>query len=118
NFGQILPRQVGPARARDMLLTGRKVTAAEAEAWGLVARGVPHERLMDEAIEALTWCCRTGPDARWQVKRTMDQFYGHYDRMAMEASIQGAEMVEGWHAFSERRSPAWVAEELRAEGRI
>jgi enoyl-CoA hydratase len=118
NFGQILPRQVGPARARDMLLTGRKVTAAEAGAWGLVARVVPHERLMDEALDALTWCCRTGPDARWQVKRTMDQFYGHYDRMAMEASIQGPEMAEGWQAFAERRSPAWVPDELRADGRI
>ena len=30
-------------------MTGRVVTAAEAEAWGLVARVVPHERLLDEA---------------------------------------------------------------------
>jgi enoyl-CoA hydratase/carnithine racemase len=118
NYGQILPRQVGPARARDMLLTGRRVTAAEADVWGLVARVVPHERLIDEAIEALTWCCRTAPDARWQVKRTMDQFYGHYDRMAMEASIRGPEMAEGWRAFAERRSPAWIPDALRPTGRI
>ena len=50
NYGQILPRQVGPARARDMLLTGRTVTAAEAEAWGLVARVVPHDDLLADAL--------------------------------------------------------------------
>lgn len=118
NYGQILPRQIGPARARDMLLTGRKVTATEAEAWGLVARVVAHDRLIDEATDALTWCCRTGPDSRWQVKRTMDQFYGHYDRMAMEASIRGPEAAEGWRAFTERRSPTWIPDELRPTGRI
>jgi enoyl-CoA hydratase/carnithine racemase len=118
NYGQILPRQVGPARARDMLLTGRRVTAAEADVWGLVARVVPHERLIDEALDALTWCCRTAPEARWQVKRTMDQFYGHYDRMAMEVSLAGAESTEGWQAFAERRAPAWIPEGLRPDGRI
>ena len=34
NYAQVLPRQIGPARARDMLMTGRIVTAAEAEAPG------------------------------------------------------------------------------------
>ncbi len=54
NYGQILPRQVGPARARDLLLTGRTlVTAAEAEDWGLVARVVPHDELLAEARDAL-----------------------------------------------------------------
>ena len=48
----------------------------------------------------------------------MDQYYGHYDRMAMEASIRGPEMVEGWRAFAERRSPAWIPEALRPDGRI
>jgi len=118
NYGQILPRQVGPARARDMLMTGRTVTAAEAEAWGLVARVVPHDELEATALDVLAWCCRTAPKARADVKRTMDQFYGHYDRMAMDASIQGEEMVEGFMAFKERRNPSWVPAELRTEGRI
>jgi len=118
NYGQILPRQVGPARARDMLLTGRVVTAAEAEDWGLVARVVPHERLQVEARDALAWCCRTAPKARADVKRVMDQFYGAYDRMAMDASLSSDEPVEGFTAFKERRNPSWVPEALRSEGRI
>jgi enoyl-CoA hydratase/carnithine racemase len=118
NYAQVLPRQIGPARARDMLMTGRVVTAAEAGAWGLVARVVPHERLLDEATAALEACCRTAPSARFDVKRTLHEYYGHYDRMAMDASISGDEMVEGYRAFKERRSPSWVPEELRTEGRL
>jgi enoyl-CoA hydratase/carnithine racemase len=119
NYGQILPRQVGPARARDMLLTGRTVTAREAEQWGLVARVVPHEQLMETALDALAWCCRTAPAARASVKHVMDDFYGHYDRMAMDASLAGEETVEGFRAFKERRAPSWVPLELRPDdGRL
>ncbi len=54
NYAQLLPRQVGPARARDMLMTGRVVTAAEAEAWGLVARVVPHDVVAADGV-AMRW---------------------------------------------------------------
>ena len=118
NYAQVLPRQIGPARARDMLLTGRVVTAAEAEAWGLVARVVPHERLLDEAVEVLEQCCRTAPGARFDVKRVFHEYYGGYDRMAMDASLAGPEPAEGWAAFREKRSPSWVHPDLRRDGRI
>jgi enoyl-CoA hydratase/carnithine racemase len=117
NYAQVLPRQIGPARARDMLLTGRAVTAAEAEAWGLVARVVPHDRLMAEATDALAWCCRTAPEARLAAKRTFHEYYGHYDRMAMDRSLSGPEMVEGFRAFKEHRSPSWVADGMKTDER-
>jgi enoyl-CoA hydratase/carnithine racemase len=118
NYAQLLPRQVGPARARDMLMTGRTVTAAEAEDWGLVARVVLHESLMASALDALAWCCRTAPDARLACKRVIDAYYGAYDRMSMDQSLAGPEPVEGFAAFKARRSPAWVPEEFQVEGRI
>jgi enoyl-CoA hydratase len=118
NYAQILPRQVGPARARDLLLTGRTLSAEEALDWGIVARTAPDGELMDAAVEALEACCRTAPGARDEAKRIMDRFYGHYDRAAMEASLTGPEMAEGYQAFKERRSPAWVPETLRREGRL
>ena len=117
NYAQVLPRQIGPARARDMLMTGRVVTAAEAADWGLVARVVPHDRLMAEATTALEWCCRTAPEARRAAKRTLHEYYGTYDRMAMDASLMGPEMTEGFRAFKEHRSPAWVPEGLAVDER-
>jgi enoyl-CoA hydratase/carnithine racemase len=118
NYAQVLPIQIGPARAKDMLLTGRKVTAAEAEAWGLVARVVPHEQLLTAAFEALAGAARCAPQARAEVKRAISQSYGAYDRMSMDESLAGPEALEGFHAFKERRQPAWVPEDLRAEGRL
>lgn len=118
NYAQILPRQIGPARARDMLMTGRTVTAEEAADWGLVARVVPHDDLLDAAVDALAWCCRTAPEARAAVKKVFHEYYGHFDRMAMDASLSGPEPVEGFRSFKERRSPAWVPDDLAAGGRI
>jgi len=118
NYAQVLPRQIGPARARDMLMTGRTVTAAEALDWGLVARVVPHDQLMAAADDVLRRCCRTAPEARRAVKRTFHEYYGHYDRMAMDQSLAGPEMAEGVRAFKERRAPAWVAEGLEVDGSL
>lgn len=118
NYAQILPRQIGPARARDMLMTGRTVTAEEALDWGLVARVVPHDDLLDEATEVLRQCVRTAPEARRDVKRSFDQYYGLYDRIGMVASLRSEEPVEGFHAFKERRNPSWVPEDLRTDGRL
>jgi enoyl-CoA hydratase/carnithine racemase len=118
HYGQILPRQVGPARARDLLLTGRTLSASEALDWGLVARMCPHDELMTVAEDVLAWCCRTAPQARRQVKRVMDEFYGAYDRASMDDSLGSEESMEGYRAFAERRSPTWVPDTLRLEGRL
>jgi enoyl-CoA hydratase/carnithine racemase len=84
----------------------------------LVTRVTEHDALMDEARKVLSACCRTAPQARLAVKRIINGNYGHFDRMSMDESLSGPECLEGWHAFKERRSPSWVAEELRQEGRL
>ena len=117
-YAAYLPAQIGPARARDMLFTGRKVTADEACAWGIVSRITPADRLLEEATEALEACCRSAPQARSVVKRVINDGYGRYDRMSMDESLAGPECVEGWLAFKERRQPSWVPPELRTDGRL
>jgi enoyl-CoA hydratase len=117
-YATYLPAQIGPARARDMLFTGRVVTAGEALEWGLVARVTTAERLMAEATDALEWCCRCAPSAFTEVKRAINDVYGTYDRMTMDKSIRGPEALEGWRAFRDRRNPTWVPDDLRLEGRL
>lgn len=46
NAGSELPRRIGMARAKEMSLTGRMVSAQEAYDWGLVNHVVPHDALM------------------------------------------------------------------------
>ena len=118
NYAQILPRQIGPSRARDMLLTGRTVSAEEALEWGLVSRVVPHDDLLDAATEALVGVLPHGPDARSDIKRSLDQYYGLYDRIGMVTSLRGPETAEGFLAFQERRNPSWVHPDLRTDGRL
>ena len=118
HYSQILPQQVGIARARDLLLSGRTLNASEACDWGLVTRLVAHDDLMDAATQLLTECCWGAPEARREVKRAINLQYGIYDRMAMDASLRGNEYVEGWQSFSERRAPNWIPEDIRPEGRI
>jgi enoyl-CoA hydratase/carnithine racemase len=118
NYAQILPRQIGPARARDMLLTGRTVSASEAVEWGLVSRVAPHDALMEVATDVLIAACRSAPIARGDVKRSLDAYYGLYDRIAMVNSLRGPEALEGYHAFRERRSPSWIPADLPTDGRL
>ncbi|ORV13962.1 enoyl-CoA hydratase/isomerase family protein [Mycobacterium celatum] len=117
-YSQMLARIVGPVRTRDLMFTGRTLTAAEAVEWGMVARMVAHDELMDAARDVLARCCRTAPGARRVVKASLDNYLGLYDRIGMEASIEGPEAVEGFLAFSERRSPNWVHPDLRVDGRL
>ena len=49
---QTLTWLVGPARTRDVILTGRRLSATEAEAWGVVARVVEAGTARDEAVGA------------------------------------------------------------------
>ncbi len=48
--GWILPRLIGAANSNDLLLTGRRIDAAEALRMGLVSRVVPDDQLLDEAL--------------------------------------------------------------------
>ena len=117
-YSQMLARLIGPVRTRDLMFTGRVLTAQEALDWGMVSRVVPHDTLLDEARDVLAQVCRTAPGARSVVKSSLDNYLGLFDRIGMKASYSGAEARQGFIAFKERRSPDWVHPDLRTEGRL
>jgi len=117
-YSQMLARLIGPVRTRDLMFTGRTLTAQEALDWGMVARVVPHDDLAEAAREVLAQCCRTAPGARSVVKASIDNYLGLYDRIGMQRSLGSPESIEGFMAFKERRSPNWVHPDLRIDGRL
>lgn len=118
HYAHLLPRHIGVARARDLMMTGRELSAVEAVDWGLVSRVVPHGSVVEEATEVLRACCLTAPEARMAVKASFDRHYGLYDRIPMSSSMYGDEPVEGFTSFKERRPPSWVHPDLGVEGRL
>jgi enoyl-CoA hydratase len=67
-----LPRLIGEGRAAEMLLTGRRMGAAEALAAGLVTAVVPSEQLMDTALSVAGQVIATSPFSTWMTKELLD----------------------------------------------
>lgn len=77
---QRLPQRVGRLRAKEMIFTGRKITAAEALSMGLVNRVVPRERLLEEAMALAETLASNPPKALKAAKALIDS--GSYGKEA------------------------------------
>jgi enoyl-CoA hydratase/carnithine racemase len=109
----ILPRLVGPARALDLLLSGRVILGEEAERLGLVNRALPRERVLEETLAyARDIAANCAPSSLAAMKR---QVYEDLERGLTDAvdranvlmvdSLQAPDFVEGVASFVERRPP-------------
>lgn len=112
-YASVLPAHVGLAQARDLLLSARKLDAAEAVRIGMVSRIVPHDQLRAAALEAAKEVLQTAPQARAHVKRMLNENYQPVDYQTMFWSLQHSqEPREGMRAFMEKRQPDWIPEGL------
>ena len=109
---QRLPRLVGPAWGRDMLLTGRVVDSSEALAIGLVNRVVPGERLMAEVQELAENIAAGGPVAARYAKEAVLKGLdlSLHQGLGLEADLNVLlhstnDRGEGIRSFLERRPP-------------
>jgi enoyl-CoA hydratase/carnithine racemase len=68
-----LPRAVGYERAAEMTLTGDRVDAATALAWGMVSRVVPHDQLLAEAHALAERITKNPPHALRMAKRLLQE---------------------------------------------
>jgi enoyl-CoA hydratase len=69
---QILPRLVGPVKAREMSFTGEFIDANEALAFGLVSRVVPDSSLMETALETAEKISKTNKGALLKIKELIN----------------------------------------------
>jgi len=92
----LLPRLVGPAKARELVLTGRKFSAEEAAAMGLVNEVVPPAKLLTRAREIATELAETRPEVLAAAKRALffGERHGMADAMAYEQEL-GAMLRKG-----------------------
>lgn len=112
---QRLTRAVGKAKAMDLVLTGRKMDAAEAERSGLVSRVVPQERLMDEAIEAATTIASLSRASVMMAKESVERSFEvslseglRFERRLFQALFATEDQKEGMAAFVEKRKPVFT----------
>lgn len=110
----LLAQHVSPKVAMDLMLTGRRVGAAEALTLGLVSRVVPDGALDDEVDAVLTQLASAAPLAVRQGKQafvellsTGDTLRAMQDQLTALARTEDA--AEGIAAFRERRPPRWQA---------
>ena len=97
----LLPKLIGPARARMLLLTGDNIGAPEALAWGLVDRVVPAEQL-DDAVEALAASIlAAGPHAIRLQKSLILDWEEMHTTAAVDRGIDG--FVEAFSTDEPRR---------------
>ncbi len=109
-----LRTQIGEKASRDLLLTGRLLSATEAQSLGLVNRIVPEPELLAEAKNLAQRLLRNSPAAMESTKRLLRHFTDHHLPNDIEAAIRAsvdarssADFQEGVSAFLEKREPRW-----------
>jgi enoyl-CoA hydratase len=111
----LLPQAGGIGLAREMLLTGRVVTGAEAAAAGLVNRAFPREKLLDEVAGIAAAIAGCAPIATRLTKVALASG-GHatfdaalqWEALAQPITLAGDDVQEGLAAARERRAPTFV----------
>ncbi|MFL6798297.1 MAG: 2-(1,2-epoxy-1,2-dihydrophenyl)acetyl-CoA isomerase PaaG [Xanthobacteraceae bacterium] len=111
----ILPRLVGPARARGLALTTEPLSAEQAASWGLIWRALPDKDLMDEG-HRLSRQLAAGPTVALALtKRVLEESWSNdldtqldLEREAQREASLTPDYAEGMRAFVEKRAATFT----------
>jgi enoyl-CoA hydratase len=111
---QRLTRAIGKARAMELILTGRSISAREAEAAGLVSLVVPSEETLDRALELAGRIAAMPPLAVRAAKTMVNEAFESSltagladERRTFFDLFSTEDQGEGMAAFAEKRAPTW-----------
>jgi enoyl-CoA hydratase/carnithine racemase len=107
---QRLSRLIGPARAKDLILTGRRVKAEEALAIGLIHRLAPAGELRKVAVDLAESILQNAPIAVAAAKHSIDRGFDleldqalAFEHQQYELVLKSEDRLEGLRAFAEKR---------------
>ena len=110
-----LPRLVGEARAKEMILLGRRISAARAAEYGLVNYVVARDKLVPTVEGMLAELAGCAPMSITQAKSAIEQGYGKpasealdIERQLYDLTLFSEDRDEGLAAFAEGRPPKFV----------
>jgi enoyl-CoA hydratase/carnithine racemase len=112
---QRLPRIVGEARAKEMILLGRRLTAAEALSWGLVNRVSPEGvSVLEDTLAFLAPVLDGAPIAQAAALSAIDASYDvplsrglELERVFYDSTVRSHDRREALVAFAEKRKPVF-----------
>jgi methylglutaconyl-CoA hydratase len=110
-----LVRQIGEKAARELLLTGRIISAGEALRIGLITETVEPARLLERAHELAVQLLKNSPASLAATKRLLNSYSGRDLEWQLEAAIEANAAIratenfrEGISSFLEKREPKWT----------
>lgn len=111
---QRLTRAIGKARAMEMVLTGKMISADEAYNFGLVNAVYPIQLYFEEAIKLASTIARNAPIAVQLAKEAVNNSYEaflqeslHFERKNFYLLFATEDQKEGMNAFIEKRTPSF-----------
>ncbi|MGG5253328.1 enoyl-CoA hydratase-related protein [Neobacillus sp. SM06] len=111
---QRLPRLIGQAKALELILTARRLSAHEAFISGLLTKVVKKEKLLAETLQFASQMLENGPialnQAKFAVKNGMNADLNtglEIERKAYEVTIPTEDRLEALEAFAEKRKPVF-----------
>jgi 2-(1,2-epoxy-1,2-dihydrophenyl)acetyl-CoA isomerase len=109
-----LPQLVGPHKAKELMFTGERIMADEAERLGIVNKLVPHDELLQEAVSLAQKVSAKSPISVKLTKKIMNQHLHNNLKLLLELEssvqdlcFQTEDFREGVAAFFEKRQPVF-----------